>query len=242
MGIILVVLAFLVAALGTLEPSRAARADIQNDVFQVLCMPELDVLEVRQLDVTQEAARRFIKQHDQAIADARHLYVPDWHARLDVDPADPSYGIVPTRFDCPLASGPAELVILPEPIPELGNSIAVTLRVNGKIVVDDVPFILCAKGGPITGLTYVASMTGLIVAGNFGGTWLDEAPREKILDAIRRSFHVEPSKGSWGRPLEQGRLRPIDIDYHGIDYDKGEGPEAETCRYKGPGSPRSRSQ
>ncbi len=82
--------------------------------------------------------------------------MPDWHARLDLKPTDPSYGIEPATFKCPLGVGPAELVLLPEPIEGYGNSVAATLRIKGKVIVNDVPFHLCAHGGPITGLTYNA--------------------------------------------------------------------------------------
>jgi hypothetical protein len=197
------------------------------------------VIEVRRLDVAPETAREVVARHDEKLAAANDLYIPDWHARLDRDSTDPSYGIEPTTVTCRFAVGPAELVLRPEPIEGYGSSLAVTLKLKGKLIVDDVPFRLCARGGPITGLTYNAHAEQIVLVGRFSGTWLEGAELSAVFNATDRYFHFDRKEHGPGDLLTAG-LRPKDVDYNGIDYDAGEGSTAEACRYDGPGSPKRR--
>lgn len=161
--------ALLLAAIG------AARAEDPTatapEIYQVMCLPELDVVKVRRLDVAPETAREMVARRDEKLAAANNLYVPGWHANPDHDPTDPGYGIEPTTFKCQLGIGPAELVLLPEPIAGVGNSLAVTLKVKNKVIVDDVPFRLCAQNGPIIGLTYDAYTERIMLDGRFRAEW-----------------------------------------------------------------------
>ncbi len=212
------------------------------EIYQVLCLAELDVIEVRRLDIAPETAREFIARRDQAMADADKLYVPDWHARLDLEPTDPLYGIEPTTFKCPLTIGPAELVLLPEPVEGYGNSLAVTLTVNGKLIVDDVPFRLCATGGPITRLTYNAHIESIELTGQFSGARLTGAESESVFDATNRYFGFDPKSGRAPGLLKPKKLRPSDIDYDNVNEDAGGSAVTKTCRYRGPGSAKGRTR
>lgn len=239
-----------VAILSSAAP-RFARADIQNDVFQVLCMPELDVLEVREIRIHGETAAKAIARHDEHLVSNYHLYTPRWHANLEGGSDHPNFGIRPTRFECRLSSGLAELVILPEPVPYNllhVDSIAVTLNLDGRTIVDDLPFFPCAVGGPITGLLYNATEGYITLDGRFGGVRPRSSDPKRAFDDTWRLIFVD-AKGlhalqqeelDWHAPTPTA-LTMADLDYAGIDHDSKEGRDWR-CRYDGPGSPESRKQ
>ncbi len=238
----------LLAMLSLASPSPA-RADIQNDVFQVLCMPELDVLEVRELNILGEAAHKAIEESNEQLAKRYELYVPKWHGNLEGDSDDPIFGIRPTRFECRLSPGLVELIILPEPLPSNFRnvySIAVTLRVAGHLVIDDLPFFPCAVGGPISRLMFNAGEGYFTLDGQFGGIRLRSTEPKRAFDDMWRliftkanGLHALQQEAlDWHAPTPKA-LTMGDLDYAGIDYDNGEGRQWR-CRYNGPGSPESR--
>lgn len=233
-------LGLLIAALGAAPPAPAGDLLPPPEIYQVLCAPEIDLIEVRRLDVAPETAREVVARRDEKLAAANNLYVPDWHAHLDRDSNDPGYGIEPTTFKCPLGIGPAELVLLPEPIEGLGNSLAVTLKIKGKLIVDDVPFRLCAHGGPITGLTYSGYTERIMLDGRFGVDWTNLKELSDVFNAVSVWYYFNPKNGAPGGNRLKAGLRPRDVPYNGISDNAREHATAEACRYDGPGSPKRR--
>lgn len=250
MGSLLATLGFglvlLVAAVG---PARAEDpAATAPEIYQVMCLAELVVIEVRRLDVAPATAREVVVRRDEAMAAANQLYIPDWHAHLDRDSNDPSYGIEPTTFKCPFGIGPAELVLLPEPIEGYGNSLAVTLKVNGKLIVDDVPFRLCAQGGPIRRFLYNIAEEFITLEGRSKSYQSASAEWQASLFTYSRRSNVDRLGGislsnreTGSSSVRFGGLKLSDLDYAGIDFANIAAKAAE-CRFSGPGSPDARQR
>ncbi|MGD9537025.1 MAG: hypothetical protein AB7P52_04645 [Alphaproteobacteria bacterium] len=250
-----VVFTLLVAGGAALMAAGPARADISSDIFQVLCMPELDVIEVRELWIQGETAFKAIERPNEQLKEAYGIYAPKWHDTRQLTWDDMRSTDLRTRFECRLSTGLVELTLLPEPLPPHGwgvdASIAVTLTVAGRMIVDDVPFALCENGGPITSLLYNATIDHLVLTGQFGGK-RPEPPYAGLagFTDIKRRFSVEPDglyaaeERSVGWRVRHGPLQATDIDYIGIDYDRGEGIELQSCRpeFVGPSMPESRKR
>ncbi len=241
-------LVLLAAALGPARPALAGDLLPPPEIYQVLCLAELDVIEVRRLDVAPETAREVVARHDEALAAANNLYVPDWHAHLDRAPNEPGYGIAPTIFKCKFSVGPAELVLLPEPIEEHANSIAVTLKLKNKVIVDDVPFRLCAHGGPITRLIYHAAEEYVFLEGSFRSYQSASPEAQASLATYSRRANIDRFGGislrneaTGGHSIRFGGLRTSDLDYAGVDFARIAA-GARKCRFAGPGSPDARLQ
>lgn len=237
MGLILTILAFLVGVLGSLAPARVARADIQNDIFQVLCMPELDVLEVRELDYNGETVYRAIKQRNENLVTRYGIYSPRWNVRSVPGPDRPLIEAGSARFECSLSSGLGELTVYAEPLPQSSGhfSIGISLRVAGRLLVDSVPFVLCRTGGPIRRFVYNAAEGYFTIEGRFGG--LRDRPSDATVPLKNdwRLFFVESGGISalndqqLGWSYRPGALRSSDIDYAGLDYDNREAVPMEAC-------------
>lgn len=224
-----VVAALLLAfgALALLALPREARAEAPIEVYQVQCMAELDVLEIRLLDLADETKRQLIARNDKAYAKARGLFVPALYSHLDLDPADPRYGIEAETFECDMLSGHAVLTAVPEPVEGYAISAAVTITRDRYLLVDDVPFRHCAGGSPLTGLTYADHAEDRIkLAGRFADSDLDDPWQTASSKHIRKE--IEPV------------LRSKGVGYYGAKDQSEYQQQAETCRYAGPGAPSSR--
>ncbi len=129
----LVALALVFLALLLFASPRPARADVQNDIFQVLCMPELDVLEVRELHYLGQTVRDAIKQRNENLAKTYGIYAPKWNVRAVVGPDGTLDDIRSARFECSLSSGLSELDLTPLWLPQSSGrySVSLTLRVAG---------------------------------------------------------------------------------------------------------------
>lgn len=248
--VLAVLMVVLLAAFAVIGPARAGEsAAPPPEIYQVLCLAELDVIEVRRLDVAPETAREVVAGRNEKLAAANHLYVPDWHARLDLKPTNPGYGIEPKTYTCPPHAGRVELVVLPEP--RFGQlSISVTLSFAGRLIVDDLPFDVCQSGGGIERMRFNGQDGLLTFWGAFGNYSRRSRTPADPVDDTKRRFVIE-STGI--RTLDQWalgwtiRARPlvhIDIDYLGTGYDSSHfhqrGPYLGDCRYIGPGMPDSR--
>ena len=151
-------LALVVGAFMFLLPIRAVWADAATHVFQVSCLPEINLFEIRDVGGTDEPTGLFDGAELDLTGKAPVLYAPERHVDLSGSPyqmedvpANPNYGIHSTRFECRLRSVEIELIVFPEPAhraqSDVVRDIAVTLRVAGHTLVDDVPFYPCEESG-----------------------------------------------------------------------------------------------
>lgn len=111
-----VALASMVAShLTWIDPAQAGPRDAFT-VYRVICLSALDFFEIRQLEFESIDIRpKVIDRRKEELQKIHGLYSPEWYVRLDVKPTNPEYGIKPKTFECPLSTGLAELVVLPEP-------------------------------------------------------------------------------------------------------------------------------
>jgi hypothetical protein len=239
-------LGLLVAAGGA---ARAQSVEPPPEIYEVRCFAKAEVIEVRRLEVTPETVREVVARHDEALAARNHLYIPGWHAHLDVKPSAPGYGIEPKPHTCPSHAGRVELLILPEPLFKQ-LSISVTLSVAGRLIVDDLPFDVCQSGGGIVRMRFNGKDASLTFWGAFSGHTAQARTPVDPVDDRQRRFVIEPAGI---RTLDQWALRwtvrdrplvHIDIDYVGSGYDSSHfhqrGSYLGACRYVGPGMPDSR--
>jgi hypothetical protein len=241
---------FVLVGLGSTGSLRAQEFNSIN-VYQIVCIPELDLLEVRQLDFDGLDTPGRAIEHRRAIFEPRNLYSPHWHVRFNYYDLDPDFGIEPTTFTCPLSSGLAELVVLPEPLPHrtVSISIAVTLRVGDRLIVDDVPFGHCVIEGPIVRLTYNAADRSLALEEGLNEPWSYSSRtfhndpfypnRLTFLVADTGLRSLEPARVGWTVKAEP--LRAVDI-YSDFDEAERAGRADDACRYHGRGSPESRTR
>lgn len=218
---LLAVLALAVGALALIAPTKGARADWWAEMYQVQCIPELDVLELRPFDVNSKiAVQTIIEQRNERLEKQHGLYVPKWHYRFE----DASEGVDSTgavvfdpggffrwsaRFTCELSAGLVELVILPEPLTEIWHSddgslsgagepmesISISLLVAGRLILDDISFRRCEDGARILNFSYTGRYFTL--SGMFG--------QEQLTD------HVAPSRPK-RRATKYFWVRPTLVD------------------------------
>lgn len=255
MRLLLVGIAFMLIALAFIHMSRAAQADPATHVFQISCLPEVDLFEVRSLTGSYEPTGVFDGDEFDLTGKGYVLYAPERHADFSGSPfpiaeginENPNYGIHSTRFECRLHTDSIELVVWPDPSVDLAvNNIAVTLRVSGRLWVEDLPFNPHEDRGPITSLVYDGEIKEVIFNGKFGGIWPKQMSPNQVLGNLVRTF---PIYGGHLNVLDlktrillsiMRPLRAEDIDYHiWTSEDRYELP-IKDYRYRGPGAPAER--
>ena len=211
MKLLFAVMVLALGALALLAPTKDARADWWADMYQVQCVPELDMLELRPFNVNSKIATHAIEQrnkslepHNERIEKEHNLYVPHWHYRDDDDSVRYDlHGnrIYPggmarwsARFTCKLSVGLVDLVILPEPLSdesEWFESISVSMLVNDRLILHDIPFRRCEDNAAIYALVYQGG--NFLLSGRFG--WMASVVGDASKNATRsglKSFRVEP--------------------------------------------------
>ncbi len=202
------VLVLVVAALALLAPTKDARADpiVWGDMYQFQSGPDLDVMELRAVSIRGEKAQRVADRPDKRLLDEHGFFSPRWYYSTgsDVDQNDPAripnktndFVREPLHFDCTLSAGLAELVILPEPlvifivsgdewwkpVGEDFQSISVSFRITGRLILDDIPFHRWEDDAGISRLLYNAAENRFSLKGRFG---LSPGQQQPVPDAYR---------------------------------------------------------
>lgn len=248
-----------VAALGVLvlhAPMRAAQADWWAELYQVQCIPELDVLELRPFHVNSEIAVHAVEQRNDRLEKEHGLFVPQWHYRDNDDSVRYDFrGVLvnldgyvrwPARFDCPLSVGLVELIIYPEPLSDESGwleSISVSMLVNDRLILHDIPFRRCEDNASIYELVYEGGKFRL--SGRFG--WMASRIGDMSAKALRggiKTFRVEAGpievSASYGNSskLDLSRYTPPLMAEDVLNpapppHVRGE-EESYHCEYRGP--------
>ncbi len=234
MKLMFTVLAVAFGALALLAPTKDARADpiAWGDMYQVQCIPELDVMELRAVSVRGKRAQRVADRPDKRLQDEHGLFSPRWYYSTgsEVDRNDPErvpnntndFVRAPVRFSCTLSTGLVELVILPEPLVEfivsggewwkpVGDdiqSISVSFRIAGRLILDDIPFHRCEDDAGISRLFYNAAENRFSLTGRFGLLPGREQPFSDA-DLYRQTteeFLVDPDYITVPRPAQPPAL------------------------------------
>lgn len=238
MKLLLVALALILGALALIAPTRMAHADWWAEMYQVQCIPELDVLELRPFNVNSKiAVQAIIEQRNEPLEKQHGLYVPQWHYRFeDASEGVDSAGAVvfdpggffrwPARFTCQLSAGLVELVILPEPLTEIWHSddgslsgageriesISISLLVAGRLILDDISFLRCEDGARIFKFFYTGGYFTL--SGTFGQEQpTDGATPSRPIRPATKYFWVGPAlvdvnEGSGSSPPQNHQYAP----------------------------------
>lgn len=194
MKILFAALACVLSTLAWFAPMKGAKADpiVWGDFFQFQCVPELDVMELRAISVRGQKAQTAADRPDQHLQPRHNIFSPRWYystgseedrndlARVPNETND--FVREPARFSCALSTGLAELVILPEPLvvfivsggewwKPTGDdiqSISVSFRIDGRLILDDIPFHRCEDNAGISKLLYNAAEGRFELFGWFG--------------------------------------------------------------------------
>ena len=170
------------SALTLLSSMKDARADVQvwgDMLYQFQCLPELDVVELRGLGALGERVQGMPMQRRKDLQAHHGIFSPRWYYS---DSAERGFEREPTHFTCALSTGLVELIVLPEPTVEFSilggdwwrptdtetQSITVTLRIAGRVILDDVSFYRCEDDAEISRLFYFAEENHLSLKGRFG--------------------------------------------------------------------------
>lgn len=204
MKLLFVALGLALGTLALLAPTKDARADWWAEMYQVQCIPELDVFELRPLSVNSQIAVLAIEQRNEQLEKQHGLYVPSWHYRDDDDSVRYDFQgkrIYPggyvrwsARFICPLSVGLVELVILPEPLAdenEWAESISISLLVNDRLILHDIPFRRCEDNAKLDEFVYEGG--NFRMSGRF--RWMASMVGDASKNAVRggfKNFRVEP--------------------------------------------------
>lgn len=226
-------------------PTHAADP-IPANLYQMTCLPALDLFEFRRLELWELDTRASVlNRHRRQFEKAYALYAAEWHmkfkgARPDVDSAT---SVEPKKFQCELSDGFVELIVRPEPrMTVFGVSVSVTLLIAGRKIVNDLPFAACNIVDPISRVTYRSADRRLEFTGEFGGLRTQPTdPTDRFADTFRTYF-IEANSiratnvEALGRAKRTLPLRDFDIDYSGSGGFLEIGRMYDDCRYHGPGS------
>jgi hypothetical protein len=205
--------------------SRAARADAQIHVFQVSCLPEIDLFEIRSIGSFYEPRALVAGTSHDLTGKGYALYSPVWaFYQLDKPSGERDDPLVasPTGFECKLRTDTVELFVVPIPSKSYSAGpvdILVSLSIAGHWVVDNVPFRLCEDRGPITRLAYEGDLKSLSLEGRFGGTWPDKVDSNDAWDnRQRRYLYDSASLEQWDSVIRGQKALPIPLTAKDIDY------------------------
>jgi hypothetical protein len=227
----------------TIPPALAANP-APYELYQVTCLPPLDLFEFRVLDIWDLDLRGRVVNRQRPRLESRYtLYAPEWH--VTVKGSRPNMesvsSIEPTRFECPLNAGLVELIVRPEPL-WVGFGVSVTLSVAGAKIVRDLPFEACNITYPISRMIYQSGSRKLEFTGKFGAQRdRPSDPWDRFADTFR-TFFVEDdfiratNVEALGRARRSKPIRDFDVDYWGSGDFLEIGRMYDDCRYHGPGS------
>lgn len=234
MTLLFAVLGLVVAVLALLAPTKGARADpiVWGDMYQFQCVPELDVMELRAVSVRGKRAQRVADRPDKRLQDEHGFFSPRWYYSTgsEEDQNDPArvpnktndFVREPAHFNCALSAGLVELVILPEPLVVFAmsggewwkpvgddiQSISVSLRIAGRLILDDIPFHRCEDDAGISRLFYNAAENRFSLKGWFG-LLPGQEPRSSDADRYRETteeFMIDPDYITVPKPAEPPAL------------------------------------
>ncbi|MGD9536647.1 MAG: hypothetical protein AB7P52_13465 [Alphaproteobacteria bacterium] len=175
-------LVFALAVLVLLPSMKSVRAGQQvwgDMLYQFQCLPELDVMELRGLGTLGGQVQGMPMHRRKHVQSLHGIFSPRWYYS---DSVERGFEREPAYFTCALSTGLVELIVLPEPLVEFSllggdwwrptdngtQSIAVTLRIAGRVILDDVPFYRCEDDAEISRLFYSAKGNGFSIKGRFG--------------------------------------------------------------------------
>lgn len=225
MRVLLVGFAFVLIALAFIPMSRAARADAQTHVFQVSCLPEIKLFEIRDIGVFDEP-KGVVTGPSYDLTDKGYaLYAPAWaFYQLDKPPDERDDPLVdsPTGFECRLGAYTLELLVTPIPSSRYRDAvwdILVSLSIAGRWVFDNVPFEPCDNRGPITRLAFEGDQHAITLEGRFGGVWPDKvSPNDAWNNRFRRFDLKGYSLDDWVAAMLSRETPHIPLGPKAIDY------------------------
>ena len=125
-----------------LGPTQKAQANSYADLIHVLCVPELGLFEFSNVQASGREAVRALQERPDEIAAKYGLY--DLRAFIDFESVPTRFGLRSTEtrkanIKCDLDGSVVNVVFEPEWLPP-ALSYRVTLRIDGRLVMDDLPF------------------------------------------------------------------------------------------------------
>ncbi len=127
---------------GVLAPTQPSQANGYADLIHVLCVPELGLFEFSNVQASGREAVRTLQERPDEIAAKYGLY--DLRAFIDFESVPTRFGLRSTEtrkanIRCDLDGSVVDVVFEPEWLPP-ALSYRVTLRIDGRLVMDDLPF------------------------------------------------------------------------------------------------------
>ncbi len=238
MRLLLVGVAFALVALVLVPISRTARADSQTRVFQISCLPEINLFEIRDFGYSDELSGLVNDANYDLTKIGHAFYSPILAYEALFDPSNKyreSPTEAPTMFECTLQTDAVALYVVPHGSRGPPDDILVSLSIGGRWVVDNVPFALCEDRGPITRLAYEGGLNLVSFDGRFGGVWPDKIDSTDVTKNARRTFSYNGSTLSvWDSSSETmkplpGPLTAIDLDYFQSTSSQSYGEPAANC-------------
>lgn len=207
--------------------ARSAFADKPYSLYQVVCLPVFDLVELRLLGFFGE--RRFsLERENKSLRESYGIFEPRWYA-----PAKRAFDVSGSasevrRMECPLPSGTVELAVRSVPIGRADFTLTVTVEVDHRTIVDELCFSCCAlcdNDSEIERLSYDGRARSVTLYGDFLRQRQNSPVSGPIHDDIRR-FLVETDgiraadPESIGWTTRRGAITSHDIPV--ADWESGE--------------------
>ena len=200
---------------------RTAQPSNPYDLYQFVCLPKLDLVELRLIGFFGEIRQGSIGIRNEHLEQAYGIFGPHWLADPDPDPKadgmDPASQ--PVRFTCALASGPVEIEVKAVPDGRYSLAIAVTVSTSDRKLVEELCLSCCAfcdNENAIKRLSYDDRSGSLTLYGEFLREPRNLSVAGPIYDPYRRFFietdgirAADPEATGWTR--RQSALTAHDI-------------------------------
>lgn len=220
---------FLVAIAATYaNAARSAFADNPYRLYQAVCLPALDLVELRFLGFFGETRQGSIAVKNERLERAYSILEPRWYAPTErAFDVSGSAGDV-RRIECPLRSGAIELAVRSVPIGRADFTLMVTVKVGRRTIVDGLCFSCCDwcnNNSEIERLSYDGRARTLTLYGDFLRQRPNPHVSGPIHDDIRRFLietdgirSADPEATGW--TARRGALTSHDIPV--ADWESGE--------------------
>ncbi len=225
MRALLIGVAFVLIALALVPMSRAARADAQTNVFQISCLPQIKLFEIRHIGVFDKPKGLVAGPFHDLTNKGYVLYAPYWayyQLNKPLNERDEPRVASPTGFECRLGAYTLELFVAPISSGRYrGNveDVLVSLSIAGRWMVDNVPFARCEDRGPITRLAFEGDQHAITFEGRFGGVWPDTVSPKDAWNNHSRRFQLRGySLDDWDEEIRTLKILPHPITRDSIDY------------------------
>lgn len=228
MKLSLIALVFVAIAATCAMAARNAFAENPYRLYQAVCLPGLDLVELRFLGFFGETRQGSIAVRNERLERAYGIFEPRWYA-----PTERSFDVSGSasevhRIECPLTSGAIELVVRSVPIGRAEFTLIVTVNVDRRTIVDELCFsccALCENDSEIERLSYDGRARSITLHGDFLRQQPNPHVSGPIHDDIRR-FLVEtdgirsadPEATGW--TARRGALTSRDVPV--ADWESGE--------------------